>query len=412
MLYRCFHVVLPVFLLATFLLASGCGSKNPEGAAELPANASWEQMEEAARDQTVTMMMWQGDPLINRYMQEWVRPRVKERFGIDLELVSGQGSQVVSTLMAEQDAGRKTSALDLVWINGETFYQLRQIDGLYGPFTERLPNSRYVNWGSPFIAYDFQQPVNGWECPWGNVQMALIYDTAQVPQPPQTLADWERWWAANPGKFTFGHDFTGMTLLKSWLIAFAGGDTALNGAFDEALYAQHSAELWAFINRNKKHFWNKGQSFPASLAQMHQLFANGELWFTMSNNDAEVDNKIAEGFFPGNSRAYVPLTGTIQNSHYLGIPAGAAEREAAMLVINFLISPEAQWEKMKPSVWGDGTILALDKLEPEWAQRFDALHGRKYAPDRAIIQDRALMEPAPEYMIRLFADFRTHVINQ
>jgi len=403
-------------LFCAVLLATRCSSPSAESAdqsaaAGLPEDAPWEQVEAAARGRTVTMMMWQGDPLINRYMQEWVKPRVKERFGINLDIVSGQGSQVVSTLMAERDAGRKTSALDLVWINGETFYQLRQIEGLYGPFTNRLPNSAYMNWESPFIAYDFQQPVDGWECPWGNVQMTLIYDSTQVPEPPQTLADWERWWAANPGKFTLGHDFTGMTLLKSWLIALAGGDTALNGDFNEALYTQHSAELWAFLNRNKSNFWNKGQSFPASLAQMHQLFANGELWFTMSNNDAEVDNKIAEGFFPDNSRAYVPEIGSIQNSHFLGIPSGTAEREAAMVVINFLISPEAQWEKMKPSVWGDGTILAMDKLDPAWAQRFAELPGRRYAPNRAAIQDRALMEPAPEYMIRLFADFRTHVIN-
>ena len=412
MLYRYLYTALPAFLLAILWLATGCGTKSTEGAAELPADASWEQVKAAARDKTVTMMMWQGDPLINRYMQEWVKPRVQEQYGIKLALVSGQGSQVVSTLMAERDAGRKTSALDLVWINGETFFQLRQIEGLHGPFTDRLPNSRFVNWESPFIAVDFQQPVDGWECPWGNVQMALIYDSAQVPEPPQTLADWERWWAANPGKFTFGHDFTGMTLLKSWLIALAGSDTALHGLFDETLYSRHSAELWAFINRNKQHFWNKGQSFPSSLAQMHQLFANGELLFTMSNNDAEVDNKIAEGFFPNNSRAYVPQTGTIQNSHYLGIPAGSGAREAAMVVINFLISPEAQWEKMKPSVWGDGTILSMEKLDAEWLRRFAELPGRKHAPDRAAIQDRALMEPAPEYMIRLFADFRTHVINQ
>jgi hypothetical protein len=40
----------------------------------------------------------------------------------------------------------------------------------------------------------------------------------------------------------------------------------------------------------------KGTVFPEK-AQVHQLFSNGELWFTMSNNDAEVDSKIAEGLF-------------------------------------------------------------------------------------------------------------------
>jgi putative spermidine/putrescine transport system substrate-binding protein len=40
----------------------------------------------------------------------------------------------------------------------------------------------------------------------------------------------------------------------------------------------------------------KGTVFPENVAQVHQLFSNGELWFTMSNNDAEVVDKIAEAF--------------------------------------------------------------------------------------------------------------------
>jgi putative spermidine/putrescine transport system substrate-binding protein len=42
--------------------------------------------------------------------------------------------------------------------------------------------------------------------------------------------------------------------------------------------------------------------FPENVAQVHQLFSNGELWFTMSNNDAEVDSKIAERPFPNSQQ--------------------------------------------------------------------------------------------------------------
>ncbi|MGO8396672.1 hypothetical protein ACC760_39970, partial [Rhizobium ruizarguesonis] len=75
-----------------------------------------------------------------------------------------------------------------------------------------------------------------YECPWGNVQFTLIYNTTQIAQPPQDLEQLASWLQANPCKFTWGNDFTGMTLLKSWLIHFAGGPTALNGPFDEDKY--------------------------------------------------------------------------------------------------------------------------------------------------------------------------------
>ena len=357
-------------------------------------------------------MMWQGDPLINTYMKNFVVPTVKNKYGIDLEIVPGQGNQIVSTLISELEADAETSQLDMMWINGETFYQLRKIKALYGPFVDRIPNNKYINWDSPFIRFDFQQEVDGYECPWGNVQLAIIYNSEYVENPPETLQELENWVKSNPGKFTIGNDFTGMTLLKSWLTFFAGGPEKIKGEFNEEVYRQSSEKLWAYINRIKPYFWNSGETFPSSVAQMHQLFANGEIWFTMSNNDSEVDNKINQGLFSESSRAYVPTYGTIQNSHYLGIAARSDNKAAAMVVINYMISPEAQYQKMKPDVWGDHTILDIDRLPQEWKVKFNEIPGRKYAPQRSEIQESALMEPAPEYMIRLFSDFRTEVMEK
>ena len=51
-----------------------------------------------------------------------------------------------------------------------------------------------------------------------------------------------------------------------------------------------------------------------------------------------------------------------------------------MMVINFLISPEAQFEKMQPAVWGDGTVLRTDELPGQLASTIPNILGRKYAP--------------------------------
>ncbi len=397
------------YIFILFGLYYSCSSLEKR---ETTDGKSWEEITSTVKGKTVTLMMWQGDPLINSYMNEYVIPEVKEQYDIKLEIVGGQGNSIVSTLMAEIEAGKQESEIDMMWINGETFYQLRQIDALYGPFTEKLPNNKYINWEDSFIGYDFQRPVEGYECPWGNVQMALIYNAEKVNDPPQTLEQLEGWVKEHRGKFTIGNDFTGMTLLKSWLIHLAGGKGSLAGEFDESKYQKYSTELWSYINRIKPYLWNNGESFPASVAQMHQLYASGELWFTMSNNDSEVDNKISLGMFSKAARAYVPQTGTIQNSHYMGIVNHSANKAAAMVVVNFLISPEAQYRKMQPKVWGDGTVLSKEKLPEVWQEKFVAIPGRIHAPERGEIQDRALMEPAPEYMIRLFEDFRKEVIEK
>ncbi|QNF35264.1 ABC transporter substrate-binding protein [Adhaeribacter swui] len=392
------------------LLFSSCGNNNGQLEQLDLAEANWFNIEQAAKGTTVQMMMWQGDPLINKYMEDYVKPKLQEQYNITLDISSGQGKDIVGLALAEKETGKKTSEIDVIWINGETFYQLRQLDALNGPFTERLPSNQFVNWQSPFIARDFQQPVKGMEAPWGNVQLAFIYHTAKVPQPPASFSALETYIQNNPGTFTIPNEFTGMTLLKSWLIALAGKEE-LAGKFDAAKYTKYSQQLWQKLNRLKPYFWKQGQTFPASLAQLHQLYANGEVNFTFSNNDAEVDNKILQGVFPPESRAYVPEPGTIQNTHYLGIMKQAGNLPGALVVINFLQSPEAQYQKASPEVWGDGTILNVSKLPGEWRQKFKNIPARRQAPDRTKIQDRAFEELAPEYMIRLYDDFRTEVIE-
>ncbi len=388
--------------------ALGCGEQKSGEAFQL--DRPWSEIVAEARGQQVNLMMWQGDPYINRYFQDFVIPALRDSFGVTLNISGGQGSVIVSALMGEMEAGARASQYDLVWINGETFYQLRQIDALYGPFAESLPSARYVDYANPFIGIDFQQPIEGYEAPWGNVQMALIYDTTRVSQPPRTTAELEAWVKAHPGRFTFDNAFTGMTFLKALLMEFAGDRESLNGPFDEARYAEASAALWQYLNRIKAYFWKSGNTFPTSVAQMHQLFASGEIDFTMSNNDGEVDNKVLQGLFPETARAYVPDFGSVQNSHYLGIPARAPDKAGALVTINFLQSPAAQLRKLDPSVWGDGTILDIGRLPGAWPERFQNVPGRRFAPRREVIAPLALQEPAPEYMIRLYDDFRTHVI--
>jgi putative spermidine/putrescine transport system substrate-binding protein len=386
-------------------------ANNKNAHEENPSAMSWDEIVATAKGSTVNLMMWQGDPFINKYMNDFVTPKLKEQYGIDLHISAGQGNQVVSLVMNEKQA-RKPNAIDMCWINGETFYQLRQVDGLHGPFTSKLPNAQYIDSTNSFINTDFQQPVNGMECPWGNVQLCIIYDSLKVPVPPKNLDELENWVKTNPGKFTIGTDFTGLTVLKGWLIAMTGGADSLKGNFDETKYQKYSKQLWEYINRTKKYWWQEGKNFPNAVAPMHQMFSNGELYFTMSNNDGEVDNKVLQGLFPLTSRSYVYDGGTIQNSHYMGILKNAGNIAGAMVVCNFLISPEAQYEKMKTEVWGDGTVLDISTLPADWQQKFSMLSKRKYGPQRSDIQLKALPELAPEYMIRLNDDFRKFVIEE
>jgi len=408
------NVVAACFLIAT-LVVSGCGGNDASW--DRVDDASWDEVVSAARGTRVYMKMWTGDSFINRYMKGYVTRELRERYDIDLNVVSGQGSQIVTSLMTELEAGAATSASDLVWINGETFYQLRQLDALYGPFVDRLPNSTYVDFGNRFIGRDFQQDIDGYESPWGNVQFVMIYDSARVASPPTNRVELARWVRGHPGRFTFDSSFTGMTFLKGLLIAFAGGPGELSGPFNEGAYTRASEKLWTYLESLRPYFWKHGETYPSSVARLHQLFLNGEVDFSMSNNDAEVENKVLQGLFPSTVRAYIMDEGSIQNSHYVGIPRLSGNKAGALVVANFLLSSDAQLKKSDPSVWGDGTVLDLSSLPDTMQSAFRAVRSeiRQKRPDgdRGIRTDtNALEELDATYMIRLFDDFRVRMVER
>ncbi|MEO5912035.1 MAG: ABC transporter substrate-binding protein [Pelobium sp.] len=372
---------------------------------------SWEQITEKAKGTTVSWLKYTGDKKSNKYIDDVLVPRMKEKFGITLKIIPGQGPTIVSSLMSEKEANLETGQSDMVWINGETFFQIQQFQGLFGPIDYKLPNSVFINYEDPIIKYDFQQDIKGYEAPWGKASFIALTDGAKVKNPPVSMQDFEAYWKSNPGKFTLSLDFTGYTLLKTWLIELAGGSANLQGDFDQKKYDLYGNQLWDFINKNKKYFWKKGETFPESAVTISQLYATGEINFGFSFGFTAVDKGIKEGLFPKTTIAYVLKPGSIHNSSYLAIPYNAPNKEGALVVINYLISPEAQIEKSDIKNSGGTPIFDVAKLTPELKAKYEALEKPKYGMTEEEALSKAIVEPHSLYMIKVAQDFRKKVIE-
>jgi putative thiamine transport system substrate-binding protein len=92
--------------------------------------------------------------------------------------------------------------------------------------------------------------------------------------------------------------------------------------------------------------------------------------------------------------------GTIGNASFLAIPFNAASKEGAMVMANFLLSPEAQAKKQDPAIWGGLTVLSMAKLSDIDKKRFHHLKpGVATLPLSEL--GPALPEPHPEWMTRI-----------
>lgn len=351
----------------------------PEGAAAPPGyeGRAWADIVAEAAGQSVDFYMWGGSELINTWVTGYVAGAVRERYGITLNMVPiSDATEYVNKVLGEKEAGRSAGGtVDLVWVNGENFRTMRQGDLLYGNWSQFLPNTAYVNWDDPSVANDFGLPVEGYESPYGKAQFVMIYDSARVPEPPKDIAALVEWIKANPGRFTYPAppDFTGSAFMRQLCYHAAGGYEALLGEFDQTVFDEKSAACWQLLNEIEPFLWREGQTYPENRTRMVDLFANGEVSFDMAYNPAEAASLVENGRYPATTRTFVFDSGTIANTHYVAIPFNSDHKAAAMVVADFLLSPEAQLSKAQPANWGDLPALDPALLPVEWQGQFAAI---------------------------------------
>lgn len=378
-------------------------------AAATPAAAQWDDVLAAARGQTVYFNAWAGSDKINAYIA-WVGTRVQADYGVTLRHVKiDDTATVVSRVLAEKTAGRDTGgSVDLVWINGENFAAMKTSGLLYGPFAEDLPNFRLVDVeNKPTTRLDFTVPVDGLEVPWGMAQIVFIHDTARTPAPPRSMAAMFDWARANPGRLTYPEppNFTGTTFLKQALIELTPDAAVLQHPADETDAAAATDPLWQWLDGITPHLWRQGRAYPANRESQRQLLDDGEVDISLSFEPAGASAAIAQGLLPNTVRTYVLDGGTIGNTHFVAMPYNSAAKEGAMVVANFLMSPEAQAHKQDPAVWGDFTVLAMDRLAPVDRQRFAELpRGIATLPPAELAP--TLPEPHPSWTTLIETEWR------
>ena len=368
----------------------------------------WQDIENNARGQTVYWHAWGGATTTNAFI-DWVGRNVSKHHGVTLEHVKlADTADAVGRVVAEKAAGLDTGgAVDLIWINGANFAAMKSAGLLYPSWAENLPNWALVDTiDKPAVLSDFTVPTDGQESPWAMAQVVFYYDTARVSKPPTSIDALEDWIRQNPGRFTFPRppDFLGTTFLKQVLIGLTPDATLLQRPPDAVDYDAVTKPLWDFLEATQTSFWRKGRAYPAAGPQQLQMMADGEIDIAISFSPGEASAAIANGQLPATVRTFVLDGGTIGNASFVAIPYNASAPEGAMVVANFLLSPEAQARAQDPDILGYGTVLNLDTLSPEDRARFDALElgVATLSPSEL---GAVLPEPHPEWATRLQDDW-------
>ena len=358
----------------------------------------WKAVEATAQGQEVFFNAWGGGDTINAYIQ-WAGGEVMKRNGVKVTHVKlADTGEAVKRVRDEVAAGKKDGTVDLIWINGENFKTMKTEKLLFGPFAEDLPSFVNVDTkGKPTTLQDFSESVDGLESPWGMAQLTFFADGTKVETPPLSMIELLAFVKANPGRVTYSAppDFHGTTFVKQAMVEAIVDKSIFAKPIDKAGFDSAVAKpLFDYLDSLKPSLWREGKQYPKTQAEITQMVADGELLIGITFNPNEPANLVASGKLPKSTFAWQNTSGTIGNTHFVAIPVNAKAKEGAQVLANFLLSPEAQAKKADIKVWGDPTVLDIEKLQGDDAKAFAASMG----PGAVTIPGPAILEPHASFV--------------
>ncbi|MFH1805559.1 MAG: ABC transporter substrate-binding protein [Pseudomonadota bacterium] len=387
-------------LMATALGATAI-SPAPALADPAPDIGNWDAVLEQARGQTVYWHAWGGEQRINDYIA-WAGKQVRDRYDVSVVHVKlTDTADAVSKVLSEKAAGVDDGgAVDLIWINGENFAAMKRNGLLFGPWAEQTPNFAYVDVeGKPTVRNDFTIPTDGLEAPWGMAQFSFYYDSARVTDTPDTAQELLEWLVKHPGRFTYPQppDFMGSSFLKQILVEVVADTSVLQQPADQTDADAVLAPLWGYLEDLQPLLWQGGKAYPQNAANMRALMNDGAIDIAFSFSPGEASSSIANFELPDTVRSFVFKGGTLGNTNFVAIPYNASAKAGAVVLADFLMSPEAQVMKQDPDILGSSTVLDLAKIPADVRAQFDALDlGIATLTPQEL--GKALPEPHPSWM--------------
>ena len=329
---------------------------------------------------------------MNGYLQ-WVAAQVSQRFNIELQHVKlADTSDAVSRVLAEKAAGNHDNgSVDLIWINGENFAAMKKHGLLAKDWVKELDHFALTRpEKNSAMVTDFGEPTLGMEAPWGKASMVFYYRSAHMKAlgtaPPQTINELLRFSQKAPGRFTYPvpSDYLGISFIKYAAIALNGDKQSLfyQPVTESSLQAVLPA-LWAYLDQLHPTMWQQGEYMLRQASQLQRLVGTGELTLAFSFTAAEIPSAVNRFDLPDDVRTYAMQDGSLANVHFVGLTYNSKNKTAAKTVVNFLLSPEAQAEKQKLTVWGDDTVLDMASLTQAQAMLFKDESVHKSALDKS-----------------------------
>ena len=339
-------LALMLALIMSLSLAA-CGGSGGQDAAQTPQGGSDTPPADAGTGELPTVNFWTtGSQNVGDVFAEVIKTyNAKEDRACNVELqfvLSGSGDASMSSRYAAAYITGKDTSFDMMAGNGTDFMGYINECGSDAAFldldTSKMPNYSLLQM-KPCVYEKKLVPYRG-------TTVVFSYDSAKLPDPPQTWDELVQWIKDNPGHFTYNDPSTGgagQAFVYNAIYRLIDDPDAFANAGDEK-YLDMYDDGFAWLADIHPYLYTTGGHIQYAVKNQGalDLLASGEVDMVPAWADGTLD-AIEMGTLPDTVKMYqlsdLSLTGTDCD---MAICATSQHPDACYDFMNFVISPEAQ----------------------------------------------------------------------
>ncbi len=374
---RKYGYVMLMIISCTIIMLSGCESVGVKDNPSISTN-EWELMLDSANNTVVHLIYGDKDDVkFKKWIENSIIPMAREK-GITLKIQYRSIDDVIKKLQRQMDKVKinpddkevNVGYFDIVYITDDSFYKMFKNEYLYQSFLEKLPNYyRYIYPDNVEFIYEQGLETVGSYIPITSEQLSFVYDEDMIDYPPDIMDELLDIVKSSPQQFTFPlpNDVSGRLFMHTFIAHYVDYERLYTAELTKDELERIISPALESLRDIKPNLWKNGSSYPSSESELDDLFFKGEIAFSLSTDPNKPLRLSKEERYPYAARGFVLDDGTAGTNGGVVIPFNAPNKSGAMIVINDMLSVQAQADKYDPMFWGNIPIINTDMIEGEEA---------------------------------------------